>query len=77
MSKKTKSFVYNFLAFAVIFFPARYIIATYAGLTGIWIPITAFVFATFLSPKFQVVNTKDGEKLYVKWPFVKGFKEIK
>jgi hypothetical protein len=77
VSKKTKSLLYNFLSFAVIFFPARYIVEVYAGLTGLWIPFAAFVIATVLSPKFQAVMTKEGEKLYMKWPFVKGVKEIK
>ena len=77
VSKKTKSLLYNFLSFAVIFFPARYIVDVYTGLSGLWIPFAAFVIATVLSPKFQAVTTKEGEKLFMKWPFVKGVKEIK
>jgi hypothetical protein len=77
MSKSTKSLLYNFLAFAVIFFPLRFIIDANTGLTGYWIPITALIISTILSPKFQAINTKDGEKLFMRWIFVKGFKEIK
>jgi hypothetical protein len=77
VSKKTKSLLYNFISFAVIFFPARYIIEVYGRLSGLWIPFFSFIIATFLSPKFQAVMTKEGEKLYMKWPFVKGVKEIK
>ena len=77
MSKKTKSFLYNFISFAVIFFAARYVIATFTHLEGYMLPITAFVVGTLLAPKFQTVNTKDGEKLFMKWLFIKGFKEIK
>jgi hypothetical protein len=36
----------------------------------------AFVIGTILAPKFQAVNTKDGEKLFMKWLFVKGVKEV-
>ena len=77
MSKKTKSFVYNFLGFAVIFFTTRYLVAIYTHLEGYWIPITAFVVGTLLAPKFQTIQTNEGEKLFMKWIFIKGFKEIK
>jgi hypothetical protein len=77
MSKKIKAFLYNFIAFAIIFIPARFVIEGYTNLTGYWIPIVAFILATFVSPKFQAVTTKDGEKLFVKWPFLKGLNEIK
>jgi hypothetical protein len=49
----------------------------YTNLTGFWIPITAFVIGTLLAPKFQVIATKDGEKMFMKWIFIKGIKEIK
>ncbi|MBN9283018.1 hypothetical protein [Flavobacterium sp.] len=45
-------------------------------LTG-WIPVTAFVVSTLLAPKFQAVKTNDGEKLFMKWIFIKGIREIK
>lgn len=76
MSKSTKSLLYNFLGFAVIFFATRYIVGSYSNLTGLWIPITAFAIGTVLAPKFQTIQTKDGEKLFMKWLFIKGFKEI-
>jgi len=48
----------------------------YTNLEGLWIPFTAFVVGTILSPKFYAVKTKDGEKLFMSWLFVKGVKEI-
>jgi hypothetical protein len=45
-------------------------------LTGLFIPITAFVVGTILSPKFQAVKTRDGEKLFMSWLFIKGIKEL-
>jgi hypothetical protein len=36
----------------------------------------AFVIGTILAPKFQAVNTREGEKLFMKWLFVKGVKEV-
>ncbi len=77
MSKSTKSLLYNFLAFAIIFFPFRYLIDAFTELKGLWIPSVAFVIATILSPKFQAIKTNEGEKLYMKWLFIKGVKEIK
>ena len=76
MSKKTKRFIYNLLGFAVFFFSAKYVVRNYTGLEGFWIPFTAFVISTILAPKFQTVNTKDGEKLFMSWIFIKGLKEI-
>jgi len=78
MSKKVKAFIYNFLSFALFFLPSYYLIQEYGGLTlkGYLIPITAFVIATLMAPKFQAVQTRDGEKLFMKWLFVKGVKEI-
>jgi Na+-driven multidrug efflux pump len=76
MSKRTKSFVYNLLSFAVFFLPLQVAVSYFTNLRGIWIPMTAFVVGTILAPKFQAVNTRDGEKLFMKWLFVKGVKEI-
>lgn len=77
MNKKTKSFVYNFIGFAIIFLGVRYLVATFTGLAGFWVPLTAFIVGTLLAPKFQTVQTKDGEKLFMKWLFIKGIKEIR
>lgn len=75
MSKTTKSFIYNLLSFAAFFLPLQ-VLLTYTNIKGIWIPITAFVIGTILAPKFQAVRTKEGEKLFMKWIFIKDPKEI-
>jgi len=77
MSKQTKAFIYSFLSFAVLFLPAYYLLKFYTGLTGFWIPITSFVVAKLTAPKFQAVKTPEGEKLYMKWIFMKEVKEVK
>jgi hypothetical protein len=77
MGLQTKAFIYQLLAFAVLFLISRYLIAEYTNLTGYWIPVTAFVIGTLLAPKFQAVRTKDGQKLFMKWLFIKGIREIK
>ncbi len=77
MSLKTKAFIYQLLSFAVLFIGFRFLIATYTNLSGFWIPLTAFIVGTILSPQFQAVKTNDGEKLFMRWIFMKGIKQIK
>ena len=40
------------------------------------IPITAFVVGTLTAPKFQAVQTPDGEKIFMRWLFLKGVREV-
>lgn len=77
MSKQTKAFIFQLLSFAVLFIIFRFLIDAYTNLQGFWIPITAFVVATLLAPKFQAIKTNEGDKLFMKWMFIKGIKEIK
>lgn len=77
MKKQTKAIVYNFLGFALFFLPVYFLVGTFTQLSGWWIPLTAFMVATLLAPKFQAVRTNEGEKVFVKWMFFKGVKEVK
>lgn len=74
---QVKAFVFQLLSFVVLFILGRYLIESYTNLTGLWIPFTAFAVGTLLAPKFQAVKTNDGEKLFMKWMFIKEIKEIK
>jgi hypothetical protein len=71
-----RAFLYQLGSFAILFISLRYLIFKYTNLTGLYIPFTAFVVGTILSPKFQAVKTKDGEKLFMSWLFIKGIKEL-
>lgn len=71
-----RAFLYQLGCFAILFVLFRYLVERYSGLTGLWIPFTAFAIATLIGPKFQAVKTKDGEKLFMKWIFIKGIREI-
>ena len=71
-----RAFIYQLGCFAILFISARYVVANFTGLTGFWIPLTAFIIGTIIAPKFQAAKTKDGEKLFMKWIFLKGIKEI-
>jgi hypothetical protein len=76
MSNKTKALLYNLFSFAIIFILIRLLLAVYSGLYGFWIPLTAFIVSTILAPKFQAVTTRDGEKIFMKWIFIKGIKKF-
>ena len=71
-----RAFLYQLVSFAILFISFRYLIFRYTNLTGLFIPFTAFVVGTIISPKFQAVKTRDGEKLFMSWLFIKGIKEL-
>lgn len=77
MTLKTRAFIYQLLCFAALFILFRFIIDAYTNLAGYWIPLTAFIVATILAPQFQAIRTNEGEKLFMKWIFMKGIKQIK
>lgn len=77
MTLKTKGLLYNFIGFALLFVIFRIVVEMFTNLSGFWLPLTAAVVASILAPKFQAVQTGEGEKLFMKWMFIKGVKEIK
>ena len=77
MSKKVKAFLYNFLGFALFFTIVYFLVVKFSGATGLWIPLISGVAASLLTPKFQVVKYMGEEKLFMKWMFIKGVREIK
>lgn len=77
MNLKVKAFILQLISFATFFIIIQYLLARFTSLEGLWISITAFVMGTILAPQFQSVKTKDGDKLFMKWIFMKEVKEIK
>ena len=77
MSLTTKSLLYNFICFAVLYTVVYLLADSFTHLTGYLKPITAAVCASLLSPKFQAADTRDGKKLFMKWLFLKGIREVK
>ena len=77
MNLKVKAFILQLLCFATFFIIIQYVLAHYTNLQGLWVSVTAFVLGTILAPQFQAIKTKDGDKLFMKWIFIKGIKEIK
>jgi hypothetical protein len=73
---KYRALLFQLICFGALFFLFQFLLVKYTNLTGMWIPMTAFVIGTILAPKFQAIKTKDGERLFMKWIFIKGIKEI-
>lgn len=73
---QVRAFLYQLGCFAILFILFRFLVENYTSLTGFWIPLTAFIVGTILSPKFYATKTKDGERLFMSWLFVKGIKEV-
>jgi hypothetical protein len=76
MSPKIKVFLFQFITFAIIFIPLRYFIAWLVESDGFWVPFTAFAITVLIAPKFQVVQTKKGTKIWMKFIFSKQIKEF-
>lgn len=76
MTKQTKALLYNFFWFAIIYFPCYFLVAAYSGLKGLWIPLCVGVFTMIVAPKFQMIRTNEGEKIYMKWLFFKEVREV-
>ena len=73
---QVRAFLYQLGCFIILFTGFRFLIYNLTSLTGLWVSFSAFVIGTILSPKFQAIKTKEGEKLFMKWLFLKGVREI-
>ena len=77
MSKlQVKAFVYQLLCFVVFFLATKFVVSYLTSLKGFPVSLIAFVIGTFLAPKFMATKTQNGEKLFMKWIFLKGMREI-
>jgi hypothetical protein len=71
-----RAFLFQLGCFAILFTGFQYLFGMYLDLKGLTLSFSAFAVGTLLSPKFQAMKTKEGEKLFMKWIFLKGIKEI-
>jgi len=76
MKAKHKALLFNFIGFAALFLTTRLVLGFYVQINTVFLAIISAVVASVLSPKFGAVKTKEGEKLYVKWLFIKGAKAL-
>lgn len=76
MKPKVKVFIYNFLGFALLFVLFRFGLGVSLQLDSFYLALIAAILASVLAPKFVVVKKDGMEKIFMKWIFIKGFKEI-
>lgn len=76
MNIKTKTTLYNFIGFAVLFLIARFAFDYFFPLSRFIVATAAAIVATILSPKFRILKTKAGDKIMMKWIFIKEIKEL-
>lgn len=77
MKKSTKALLYNFLGFAPVFMLLYFLTEQFTGLSGWMVPVTSFVVTTIIAPKFQAGKIQGEEKIFMRWLFIKGVKEVK
>jgi len=76
MKKKTKIFIAQFICFALFFLIARIVFSYFFGEATIWGSLAGGFLAIVASPQFKIFNTDKGEKVYMRWIFMKGVKEL-
>lgn len=76
MKPKQRALLFNFIGFAIIFIVSRTLLAYLFSVNTFFLAILAGVITMILAPKFAVVKTPRGEKLMMKWIFIKGFREM-
>ncbi len=77
MSKKTKAFLYNLAGFILLYVPVLFLMKSVFNIENFVAPLTGFIVALVFSPKFQYMKTGEGDKIFMKWIFKKGIKEVK
>ncbi|TDS55318.1 hypothetical protein [Myroides indicus] len=76
MGVGTKTLLLQFASFAILFLLARIGLIYFTDLSGIWLPLVAAIIATILAPQFKVFKTDKGDKICVRWIFLKGVKVL-
>ncbi|GIJ93870.1 hypothetical protein ACI75Y_04475 [Capnocytophaga stomatis] len=77
MTPKTKAFLFNFICFGAIFITIRLgVNYFFPELKYLFASLISGAVTIFISPRFAAVPTDKGEKLFMKWIFFKGVKQI-
>ncbi|MBT8312404.1 MAG: hypothetical protein HKP23_06190 [Flavobacteriaceae bacterium] len=71
-----KALLYNFIAFAIFFLTTRLILGYFWPGNLIFLAVGSAVVASILAPKFGVIKTNSGEKLMMKWVFIKKVRQL-
>ena len=76
MSLKFKSLLYNFIGFMFFFLLIRMIMSYFFEINNLINLLLVGLITIILAPKFAVVKEQDGEKIKMKWIFLKGVKDV-
>ena len=76
MKPKFKALLFNFIGFAILFVVIRLFLGYYWPINRIFLAVTSAIAANILAPKFGAIQTDNGEKIMMKWIFIKGIREI-
>ncbi|MEK6154357.1 hypothetical protein WIW50_13885 [Flavobacteriaceae bacterium 3-367] len=76
MRPKYRALLFNFLGFALLFIVIRLILGYYMPINRIFLAVASAIAANILAPKFGAIQTDEGEKVLMKWVFMKGTREI-
>ena len=76
MRPKRKALIYNFIAFAIIFLTIRLILEYVWPDNRAFLAIGSAILAMIFSPKFAAIKTNRGERLMMKWIFMKKVREL-
>ena len=77
MKPKHKALLFNFIAFVALFLMIRLLLGYFMPINRIFLAVTSAIVANILAPKFGAIETENGEKILMKWIFIKGMREIK
>jgi hypothetical protein len=76
MGLKTKSYLYNFLAFAPAYVLLRWLFMQFLSDNRLVYTFVPALIAMVLAPRFKAIKTEAGEGLFMRWTFIKGVRRI-
>jgi len=76
MNLKFKAFLYNFIGFVFFFLLIRMAISYFYPVDNLITLLAVGLTTIILAPKFAVVKEDSGDKIKMKWIFLKGVKNV-
>ncbi len=76
MSVKFKSLIYNFIGFIFFFLLIRMCVGYFFPINNFFNLLIVGLITIIIAPKFAVIKEHNGEKIKMKWIFIKGVKEV-
>ncbi len=76
MKPKYKALIFNFIGFAFIFLTVRFTLGYFLVFSHLLMALVAAIAATILAPKFMAVQNPKARKVFMKWIFIRGIREV-